>query len=80
MSLKREINRQQDGASLKFALFVNLFMGPFRNCDGRRLKNDMPVILRIIMIRWSSLHYKQAMWSGLRPTAKQIQKFKMVKL
>ena len=32
----------------------------------------MPVILRIIMIRFSPLHYKQAMWSGLRPTAKKI--------
>ena len=56
--------------NVNVAVFV---IGQFRNCDGRKLNNDMPVILRIIMIRCSSLHYKQAMWSGLRPTAKKIQ-------
>ena len=56
---------------MKFKMkFAN---GRFRNCDGRNLYNVMPVILRIIMIRCSPLHYTQAMWSGLRPTAKKIQ-------
>ena len=50
----------------------NSSFGRFRNCDGRNLHNDMPVILRKMKIRGGPWHNKAVMWSGLRPTAKKI--------
>ena len=52
-------------------IMIIISYGRFRNCDGRNLHNDMPVIPRKIKIRGGPWHNKVVMWSGLRPTAKK---------